>query len=156
MRIALLALTASLTFAGGANAADKCKEISPAADLETPIKAYYAALVAADRDAQAKLTIPSFHAFDVARRFTGQALGDMVAGAPARGLKLEFSFDDFQTHTACDTGWASWINHGAIVHGEDRTPVTWLESATLRRIDGRWVLVFLHSERAPDPKPAAK
>jgi ketosteroid isomerase-like protein len=149
MRPGLLAATASvlLLMGSGAQAAtQKCgTKASDDADVAAMVKSFFAAIERADLAAAAAMTTPGFHAFDVAKAFTGQELFAMVGGAQKKGATLTFGIDTVETHVACNTAWAVWKNDGKI----NATPTLWLESAVLSRTPAGWRFEFYHSTKVP-------
>jgi hypothetical protein len=124
-----------------ASAADK-------AAIDETIRAFFVALVKEDAAAFARLTAPSFYAYDGGRRFKGVELVDLVRNAHKANVLLEWNLGTISTNVECDMAWASWENLGKAGPAAAPEPVTWLESVSLRRRDGRWVIEFLNSQRA--------
>lgn len=150
MRSILLAPAACalLSIASAAVAGPACvAKASDEADVAATVKAFFAAIKRADLPAAAAMTAPGFHAFDVAKAFTGPELFAMVGGAQQKGATFEFGIDAVETHVACDTAWAVWKNDGKI----NATPTLWLESAVLSRTPKGWRFDFYHSTKVPPP-----
>jgi len=98
--------------------------------------------------AAARLTSSNFYSFDVGRRYTGPELSRVVRQLHERGRVLQWNIGPVDTRFDCNTAWATWENVGAAGEAGSLQPVTWLESAVLRRYQGRWLLEFFHSTRA--------
>ena len=111
------------------------------------IRAYFAALAADDEAAAALLTSPSFYSFDAGQRFTGPELVSTIKQIHQRGTVLQWNIGPIDTHFDCSTAWAAWENVGATGPANALKPAKWLETAMLRRRQGRWQLEFLHSSR---------
>ena len=120
--------------------------------VASTIRAYFAALAADDEAAAARLTSPSFYSFDVGKRFTGPELSRTIRQLHQQGTVLQWNIRAVDTHFDCNTAWAAWENVGAAGTAGAMKPVRWLESAMLRRHQGRWVLEFLHSTRAQEAR----
>jgi hypothetical protein len=137
--------------AGGAVAASPPACSSSGADTEQAagvVRSFYAALAADDEAAVGRLTAPGFYAYDVGKRFTAPELSAAIKGAHGSGVVLEWNLGPIDARVGCDLAWAAWENHGRVGTAAALKPMTWLESAVLRRDGGRWVMVFLHSTRA--------
>ena len=142
-----------LTFALAVQAAPALAQpgcvTAPSPEIATAVRAYFAALARDDAVGARRLTADGFYAYDVGKRFTAPELSEAIFSAHRSGVKLEWNLGEIDTHAACGQGWAAWVNTGAVGDAAGMRPMTWLESAVLRRERGRWVLVFLHSTRVP-------
>jgi len=116
--------------------------------VDRAIRSYFEALAADDEAAASRLTTPNFYSFDAGQRFTGPELSAAVEQIHQRGTVLQWNIGPIDTHFDCNTAWAAWENVGAAGPAGAVKPVKWLESAMLRREQGRWRLEFLHSSRA--------
>lgn len=124
----------------------------PAADraaIEQTIRAAYAALAVDDAAAFARLTAADFYAYE-GKRMTGPDLSAAIARTHAAGRILAWNLGPMDIRADCQTGWAAWENHGQVGDATAMRPMTWFESATLRRDGDRWVMTFLHATRV-DP-----
>jgi hypothetical protein len=45
--------------------------------------------------------------------------------------------------------WIAYVNKGSITDASGTSQQNWLESGFLRKRDGTWEMVFLHSTRVP-------
>lgn len=108
---------------------------------------------AATTDNLAKFHIiatPDFYAFDGGKRFTGDALMNMVKGLHAQGYTFVWTVTDPHVETDCHLAWITYTNHGSIqVKAAAPQPTTWLESAALEKQKGTWRIRFFHSTRVP-------
>ena len=150
-RIISMALAGAILLAGSAQAAPACR-VSPGdrAAVESAVRGFFAALGAEDAAALRRVTAPEFYAFDVGKRFGNAAeLAEVVRQGHAQGRVIEWNIGPVDAHVGCDQAWAAWENNGRAGPPSNVTAVRWLESAVLRREGGHWVLVFLHSTRAP-------
>lgn len=118
------------------------------ADVAAAVQGFFDALGVGEAGRLAETTTADFYAFDVGKRYTGPALAAVIAEAKATASVPVWSLQDMDIRLGCDTAWAAWINRGSVGPRERPTPIVWLESAALRRVDGRWRLEFLHSSRA--------
>jgi hypothetical protein len=149
--LAALALTSCRSMSsnggpGGAYAlASSCSTEAGAEEVSGTIRAFFAALARDDDSAIARLTTPGFYAFDIGKRFTGAELSASVADAHKAGRTIEWNIGTVTTVMDCDLASASWENVGASGTAPNLQPRAWLESATLLRRDGRWLIHFLHS-----------
>lgn len=122
------------------------------AAVSDTVRAFYAALLKEDDAAFVRLTAPSFYAYDAGQRFKSVELVDLVRQVHRAGNVLEWNLGAINAHVECNMAWASWENKGRAGPASAPQPVTWLESVTLSRQDGRWVIEFLHAHRAIKPE----
>jgi ketosteroid isomerase-like protein len=108
--------------------------------------------VAAAADDFAKLravTTPDFFAFDAGGRFTGESLMDLIKAAHAAGKVYTWTVNEPEVHLHGDIAWITYVNRGSIKDASGTKDVSWLESAVLRKENGRWRIQFFHSTRVP-------
>ena len=92
---------------------------------------------------------PEFHSFDAGARFTGDELMRLIKEQHAKGWVYEWNLQEPDIRLHGDTALAAYLNTGFVQDPTGkRTAVTWLESAFLRRHEGRWLISFFHSSRA--------
>ncbi|HLZ74530.1 nuclear transport factor 2 family protein [Phenylobacterium sp.] len=152
MRCVLLSLIlAVVSTAGGVEAAPKCAPPGAAKDVEAAVRGWFGAFAREDYAAGYALQAPGFYAYDGGKRYDGAALGELLRGAKASGIRVEWNLHDIDVHVACDQAWAAWVNTGASGKAGALQPVTWLESMVLRYEGGRWRVEFLHSDRVRPP-----
>lgn len=118
------------------------------ADVAAAVQGFFDALAEGEAARLAETTTADFYAFDVGKRYTGASLAAVIAEAKATAAVPVWSLQDMDVRVGCDTAWAAWINRGSVGPRDRPTPVVWLESAALRRVEGRWRVAFLHSSRA--------
>ncbi|WP_293369742.1 nuclear transport factor 2 family protein [Phenylobacterium sp.] len=145
-----LALAAALA-AGGGQAAPACAPKGSGPAVQAAVQAWFDAGRRDDLAALAKIQAPGFYAYDGGKKYEGLALGELVKGAHASGVKIEWNLHDFDAHLGCDKAWIAWINTGASGKAGALQPVTWLESAVFGWRGGAWRMEFLHSARASPP-----
>ena len=152
-RTLFIATTLLLTSTIGAEAANQPGPV--AADqiqVTEAIRSMYAALTADDLDKFRALTAPDFYAFDVGKRFTGDALMDLIKAAHVAGKVYVWTVTDPEVHVQGDIAWITYVNKGSIKDASGTKDVTWLESAVLRKEKDIWRIQFFHSTRAPEKK----
>jgi len=120
-----------------------------AAAVAETLRDMYAAVAVLDRARLAGIFAPGFYAFDLGKRFDGMALVDLIDGAMAAGRRFVWAVNEPDVRIFGDRAWIAYVNRGAVGDAETMTPVTWLESAMLVRVDSRWRIEFFHSTRAP-------
>jgi hypothetical protein len=94
-----------------------------------------------------KVVAPDFYAYDAGARLTAAAMINLIKKAHAGGAVFEWNVTEPQVHINCTTAWITYINQGSVTNAAGRQPLTWQESANLEYRDGRWKIVFLHSNR---------
>jgi Domain of unknown function (DUF4440) len=114
------------------------------------LRAMYAAVSVMDRARlETEIFAPGFYAYDLGKRFDGMDLVDLIEGAMAAGRRFVWTINEPDVRIVGDRAWIAYVNRGSVGDAETTTPVSWLESAMLARIDGRWRIEFFHSTRAP-------
>lgn len=149
-RTLFIATTSLVTSTIGVEAADQPGTV--AADqiqVTEAIRSMYAALTADDLDKFRAVTAPDFYAFDVGKRFTGDALMDLVKTAHVAGKVYVWTVNDPEVHVQGDIAWITYVNKGSIKDATGTKDVTWLESAVLQKKEGVWRIHFFHSTRVP-------
>ncbi len=102
-----------------------------------------------DLDKFRSVVAPEFDSFDAGARFTGDELMRLIKEQHAKGWVYEWSLQKPDVRLHGETAFASYVNNGFVQDpAGKRTAVTWLESAFLRRHEGRWLISFFHSSRA--------
>ena len=109
----------------------------------------YAALTADDRDKFRAVTAPGFYAFDLGKRFSGDALMDLIKTAHGAGKVYVWTVSEPEVRVSGDIAWITYINRGSVKDTSGTKDVTWLESAVLRKDKDVWRIHFFHSTRVP-------
>jgi hypothetical protein len=78
-------------------------------------------------------------------------LSKAIADAHRAGRTIEWNIGAVDTRIDCNLAFAAWENRGASGTPPNLEPRSWLESASLVRRNGRWLIHFLHSMRK-DPQ----
>ena len=136
---------------GGGAAAPK-PAAAPAVDKVQVTEAVSSMFVAATTDDLAKfhsIAAPDFYAFDGGKRFTGDALMELIKTLHASGKVYVWNVTEPEVHIYRDIAWITYVNQGSIEDASGIKSMTWLESAVLRKENGVWHVLFLHSTRAP-------
>ena len=153
--VLVLALVATLFLAGmsmtQATAAPDYSQASSDAVAQT-LRDMYAALAADDMAKFESIVTDDFYAYDLGRRYDGTALALMVMGVHKEGKKFVWTVNHPDVRIDGNTAWIAYVNTGSVGDASKATPVTWLESAMLRREGDRWRIAFFHSSRA-QPAP---
>lgn len=148
-RTLLIAATALLTSTIGAAAAEPADQTAAdKAQVTETVRSMFAALAANDADKFRAAITPDFYAFDVGKRFTGDALLELIKTAHAAGNVYVWTVNEPDVHISGDLAWIAYLNRGSIKDASGTENVTWLESAVLQRDKGAWRIRFLHSTRA--------
>lgn len=112
------------------------------------------AFVAIGNDDQARLKeilCEDFHAFENGIAMTGRELLEVMSKFHADGRRYRWSVNSPQIEVQGNLGVVVYVNRGSIAEGPgaDPVPMSWLETALLRRRESRWRLAFVHSTRMP-------
>lgn len=90
------------------------------------------------------LTTKDFVLFEDGRIWTNDSLVTPIPNV--QSFKGTWTFDNMKVNMDVNSGDIIYYNHGDfIINDTIKTQVDWLESATFRKIDGKWKLHFLHS-----------
>lgn len=137
-----------LTSTVGAAAAEHSRA-SDADQVTEAIRSMFAAMAAGDVAKFRDVTAPDFYAFDVGKRFTRDALMDLITTAQAAGKVYVWTVKEPEVHIDGKIAWITYVNRGSITDASGTKDVTWLESAVLRKEKDMWRIHFFHSTRAP-------
>ena len=138
---ATLALILLLPICAAEPAPDE-KEVTDA------VRSMFSAFAADDLASFRTVTAKDFYAFDVGKRFDGEALMDVIKQAHAGGTVFVWNVARPAVHVHRDIAWITYVNEGSIQDSAGTKKMTWLESAVLRKEHGVWRVQFLHSTRA--------
>lgn len=108
----------------------------------------YRALSDGDAARLSTILADDFDCFDVGRRFDGPGFARLIADAQKAGKRFVWTVQDEFVHVEGNWAWIKYINRGSVGDATGVTPVTWLESAVLRRKGDHWQITFFHSSRA--------
>jgi ketosteroid isomerase-like protein len=137
----------TLAFVAGAACAD-----TPTSDEDQVVEALRTLYVAATNDDLAlfhTVAAPDFYAFDVGKRFEGDALMELIKDLHAAGSVYVWQVTEPEVRVHADTALITYVNRGSVPDASGRKDMAWLESAFLRKDEGRWRIHFLHSTRVP-------
>lgn len=107
------------------------------------------ALSAEDTAKFDSLTSRDFYMFDGGKRFDGDTIMGLIKSLHAAGKRYDWSVTDPDVHIDGDTAWIAYVNKGSITDAAGTSAQNWLESGFLRKRDGTWQVVFMHSTRVP-------
>lgn len=113
------------------------------------IRTMYRALTRDDLVLFHTVAAADFYAFDVGKRFTGDALMELIKSLHAAGKLYAWSVTEPEVHLEGDTAWITYTNRGSVQSASGTQSLAWLESAVLRKEKAGWRIHFLHSTRVP-------
>jgi ketosteroid isomerase-like protein len=123
---------------------------SEAQEMIATIERVFAAIGDDDQIRLKELLCEDFHAFENGVPLAGRELLEIMSRYHAEGRRYQWSVNSAQAETHGDFGVVVYVNRGSITTpGSEATPMSWLETALLRREESRWRLAFLHSTRMP-------
>lgn len=141
---ALVTTLLTVTTPVGARASDADRE-----GIRQALTSMFDALRADDLEKFRSVAAPEFRSFDAGARFTGDELMQLIKEQHAKGWVYEWNLQEPDIRLHGDTALAAYLNTGYVQDPAGKqTAVTWLESAFLRRHEGRWLISFFHSSRA--------
>lgn len=90
------------------------------------------------------LTTEDFVLFEDGRIWTNDSL--VVIDEGIKSFKGEWKFDHIKINIDQSSGDITYYDHGDFVYNDTiKVSIDWLESATFRKVDGKWKMNFLHS-----------
>jgi ketosteroid isomerase-like protein len=140
--------------AAGAEAATETAPPSDETEIIQTMRAMFAALTTDDAAKFRILTSADFYTFDGGKRFTGDALLELLKAHHAAGKVYVWNVTEPEVHLHGDIAWITYVNQGSIQDASGTKNLTWLESAVLRKENGGWRIRFFHSTRAPREEPS--
>ncbi|MBS0321317.1 MAG: nuclear transport factor 2 family protein [Proteobacteria bacterium] len=116
----------------------------------------FAAIQRNDRAGARRYVAEDFHAFENGVRMSGDELLGLLARLHDEGKRYQWSVTEPEVSVGGDLGVVAYVNVGSIAATPtaEPAPMSWLETAVLRRAQGMWRLTFLHSTRVAAPPPA--
>ncbi len=119
------------------------------------VQSWYSAASAGDKGKFFSYVTPDFQIFDEGRRFTGEELFALGKKHLAEGSRANWTVSHPEVSVDCNTALAIFTTLGSFSHAGHEQKVTFLESAVLRKAEGRWRIAFFHSTAAPEALPPA-
>jgi hypothetical protein len=118
-------------------------------DIIRTLERVYAAVGDDDRASLDGLLCRDFHAFESGVHMTGRELLDLMSKYYAAGRRYRWSVTESQVEVQGGLGVIVYVNQGSIAEapGAEPTPMSWLETALMRRDQSGWRMAFLHSTR---------
>jgi Domain of unknown function (DUF4440) len=150
---ALVSAIFAMAVSAGSAAFAACPPENPAAVSGT-VQSMFTALAKGDVKTAQTYMAPNFYLFDGGVRFDADGIFAVIQKAQQSGSTYTWKVTEPQVHFACNVAWITYVNQGGVATAGKEKPVTWLESGILRHEAGRWVILFMHSTRAPAQTPA--
>ena len=125
-------------------AADQAKR-----EIIDVVEKMYAALQLDSIDDFKAQVAAGYYAFDGGARFSAESLVALIKQLHGSGMKFEWTVTEPDVHVSCNQAWLTYVNRGSVENASGRTATTWLESAQLERVDGKWRIQFFHSTEVP-------
>lgn len=122
----------------------------PTSDETKVVDAMRSMYVAATNDDLARfhtVAAADFYSFDNGKRFTGDALMELIKKAHAAGKVYVWEVTEPEVHIDGATAWITYVNKGSLQDPSGTKNLSWLESAVLRKEKGIWQIHFFHSTR---------
>ncbi len=116
-------------------------------EVTEAVRSMFAAFVADDFAKFHEVAGADFYAFDGGARYKGDELIELIKKAHAGGKKFVWTITKPKVHVEGDVAWITYVNDGSIQDASGTKKMSWLESAVLRKKDGKWRVQFLHSTR---------
>lgn len=128
-----------------------------AQDMIATIERIFNAIGDNDHERLNELLCEDFHAFENGIQVTGRQLLDLMSRYHAEGRRYRWSVNSPQVEWQGNLGVLVYVNNGSITESaaSEPIPMSWLETAVLRREASGWRLAFLHSTRSAAAQRAA-
>lgn len=142
MRIKFI-LTTCLGF-GLLSGCQQTKQPDDAEVLKNALNNFYDGLKSRDLKKVDEATTGDFILYEDGKVWTNDSLINFLN--TFKSFKGDWKFDGMKVYVDDNSGDMSYFNHGDfIVNDTTKYSLDWIESATLRKIDGKWKMNFLHS-----------
>ena len=124
-----------------------CKQTKSADDaeqLKSVLRAYFDGIKTRDIKKLNEVTTNNFILFEDGKVWTNDSLINSLSSL--KSFEGDWKFYNMKVNVDNSSGDITYYDHGDfIVNDTARMSFNWIESATFRKIDGRWKLNFLHS-----------
>ena len=114
--------------------------------IERTIRDFFDDMSGFDLDAIRKRCAPDFVLLEEGLRWNTDSLVNAMAGFKGKAT-ISYTFNDMRSHVEGSLGWITYRNNGLVTMNGQETEYRWMESAVLRKTNGVWRLVLLHSTR---------
>ena len=116
-------------------------------EVTEAVRSMFAAFAADDFAKFREVAAADFYAFDGGERYKGDELIELIKKAHAGGKEFVWTITEPAVHVEGDVAWITYVNDGSIQDSSGTKKMSWLESAVLRKDNGKWRVQFLHSTR---------
>lgn len=114
--------------------------------IETTIRDFFGDMSTFDLDAIRNRCAPDFVLLEEGLQWNTDSLVNAMAGFKGKAT-ITYTLGDMQSHVEGSIGWITYRNDGLVTMNGKETLYRWMESAVLRKTNGIWRLVLLHSTR---------
>lgn len=112
--------------------------------LKNILTDYFDGIKTQDLEKLTSLTTSDFVLFEDGKIWTNDSL--VTLKEKFNSFKGDWKFDNIKVNIGESSGDVVYFNHGEFVFNDTiKTKFDWLESATFRKVDGKWKMNFLHS-----------
>ena len=124
-----------------------CQQTKPPDDpqiLKTILRDYFDGINNKDVKKLNEVTTNDFVLFEDGKVWTNDSLINSISGF--KSFKGDWKFDNMKVNVDNSSGDMTYFDHGEfIINDTIKLNFNWIESATFRKIDGKWKMNFLHS-----------
>jgi ketosteroid isomerase-like protein len=104
---------------------------------------YFDAIHSKDLNKMNALCTDDYALFESGMVWNNDSLGKNIMKSPS---EIRFTLDNFNIRVEQESGRMTYFNHGDVYRNDSlKRSIDWIESATFRKVDGKWKLEFLHS-----------
>jgi len=105
---------------------------------------YFDGIKTQDLEKLNSLTTSDFVLFENGKIWTNDSL--VTINEKFNSFERDWKFDNIKVNMDESSGDIVYFNHGDFVFNDTiKMKIDWLESATFRKVDGKWKMNFLHS-----------
>ena len=124
-----------------------CQQTKPTDDpqiLKTVLRDYFDGIKNRDIKKLNEVTTNDFVLFEDGKVWTNDSV--INSFSPFKSFQGDWKFDNMKVNVDNSSGDITYSDHGDfILNDTTKMSLNWIESATFRKIDGKWKMNFLHS-----------
>lgn len=112
--------------------------------LQSVLVEYFEGIEAKDFKKMQGLTTDDFKIYEDGVIYNNDSIFNIIKGF--QNFTVAYTFDNLQINVDHHSGNIHYFNHADFVFNDtSEVEMDWLESATFKKIDGKWKMDFLHS-----------
>lgn len=134
----------SIMFLGLQTACESTTQENDADKIKAVLTGYFDGVTGKDLSKLKQMTTLDYILFEGGRVWNNDSLINFLKKRP--DLTVKFKFDNMNIRAGKQFGRIIYYNHGDFfVNDTLKRSTDWVESATFRKVNGKWKMEFLHS-----------